>query len=79
MGFLAAANAMVDIYEYSPKEIKKGLVGTGNADKTQVDFMVKTLLPGVVMESNDMSDALAVAICHAHSLKSSLFNLKSMR
>ncbi|PPR08771.1 MAG: Crossover junction endodeoxyribonuclease RuvC [Proteobacteria bacterium] len=79
MGFLAAANAMVDIHEYSPKEIKKGLVGTGNADKTQVDFMVKTLLPGVVMESNDMSDALAVAICHAHSLKSSLFNLKSMR
>tara|TARA_Y100001960_G_C14754329_1_gene870367 strand:- start:928 stop:1425 length:498 start_codon:yes stop_codon:yes gene_type:complete len=79
MGFLAAANNMVAIHEYAPKEIKKALVGTGNADKTQVDFMVKTLLPGVVMESNDMSDALAVAICHSHSLKSSLFVHKNMR
>ena len=79
MGILAAAQQNTAIHEYSPKEIKKALVGTGNAEKTQVDFMVKTLLPGVVMESNDMSDALAVAICHAHSLKSSLFNLKNVR
>lgn len=79
MGMLAAAQNNITICEYSPKEVKKGLVGTGNADKGQVDFMVKTLLPGVVIESNDMSDALAVAICHAHSVKSSLFNLKNMR
>ncbi|HAG52728.1 MAG TPA: crossover junction endodeoxyribonuclease RuvC [Alphaproteobacteria bacterium] len=79
MGMLAAAQQMVDIHEYAPKEIKKALVGTGNAEKTQVDFMVKTLLPGVVMESNDMSDALAVAICHSHSLKSSLFGLKNIK
>jgi crossover junction endodeoxyribonuclease RuvC len=79
MGMLAAANNGVDIYEYSPKEIKKALVGTGNADKTQVDFMVKTLLPGIKIESNDMADALAVSICHSHSLKSSLFNLKNVK
>lgn len=77
MGFLAAANNTTEIHEYAPKEIKKALVGTGNAEKTQVDFMVKTLLPGVVMESNDMSDALAIAICHSHSLKSSLFKHKN--
>lgn len=79
MGILAAAKNNVEIFEYSPKEIKKALVGTGKAEKEQVSFMVNTLLPGVKMESKDMSDALAVAICHAHSLKSSLFSLKNMK
>ncbi|MCP4354117.1 MAG: crossover junction endodeoxyribonuclease RuvC [Proteobacteria bacterium] len=79
MGLLSAAKSNIDIFEYAPKEIKKALVGTGKAEKEQVSFMVKTLLPGVVMESKDMSDALAVAICHAHSVKSSLFTLKNMK
>lgn len=79
MGILIAAKNNIDIFEYSPKEIKKALVGTGKAEKEQVSFMVKTLLPGIKIDSKDMSDALAVAICHAHCLKSSLFRLKNMK
>lgn len=52
--------------EYSPPEVKLGVVGVGNADKKQVEFMVVKLL-GLEKppRPDDVSDALAVAICHA--------------
>ena len=66
---LAAAQAGVQISEYSPTEVKCAVVGYGRAEKEQVQHMV-TLLLGLdeVPSPLDVSDALAVAICHSHSL-----------
>jgi crossover junction endodeoxyribonuclease RuvC len=48
-------------------EVKRAVVGTGHAQKEQVADMVRRLLPGVKPQRADAADALAVAICHAHS------------
>jgi crossover junction endodeoxyribonuclease RuvC len=50
--------------------VKKAVVGTGGAEKTQVHAMVSRLLPGVKIAGPDAADALAVAITHAHHLAS---------
>lgn len=52
--------------EYSPKEIKKAVVGKGNAGKVQVQHMVQHLLGLNKLPQEDAADALAVALCHAH-------------
>lgn len=52
--------------EYAANLIKKSVVGSGHADKTQIQMMVKTLLPQADFKSADAADALAIAICHAH-------------
>lgn len=52
--------------EYAANLVKKSVVGTGHADKEQVQLMVKTLLPGASFKGADAADALAIAICHAH-------------
>ena len=67
---LAAAAAGLDVGEYAPRLVKKALVGTGAADKRQVHAMVQRLLPGARIAGADASDALAVAITHAHHLAS---------
>ena len=54
----------IDVTEYEPNKVKKAVVGVGKAEKTQVETMVKILLPGCNPKNNDSSDALAVAICH---------------
>jgi crossover junction endodeoxyribonuclease RuvC len=54
------------VFEYSPREIKLGVVGTGAAEKTQVQRMVVTLLGIEGKLGADAADALAVALCHAH-------------
>jgi crossover junction endodeoxyribonuclease RuvC len=64
---LAPARAGLLVAEYSAKEVKKSVVGTGGADKTQVAFMVRRLLPAAGEVSADAADALAVAILHAHA------------
>lgn len=56
----------VQVFEYSPREIKLAVVGSGNADKVQVQHMVKALLSLTVRVNADAADALAVALCHAH-------------
>ena len=63
---LAAAEAGLDVDEYSPLEIKGSVVGYGRATKQQVQMMTASLL-GLkeIIEPHDASDALAVAICHA--------------
>ena len=65
---VAAARAGVEVFEYSPLEIKSALVGYGRAEKQQVQEMVRVLL-GMknVPEPLDASDALAVAICHVNT------------
>lgn len=63
---LALSLAGLQVNEYSATMVKKSVVGKGHADKQQVAMMVKTLLPGSNAVKADASDALAVAICHAH-------------
>ena len=65
---MACADGGLPIGEYTPLQIKQALVGYGRADKKQVQFMVKTML-GLesVPKPDDTADALAAAICHAHS------------
>ena len=65
---VAAARAGIEIFEYSPLEIKSALVGYGRAEKKQVQEMVRLLLKlEIPPEPLDASDALAVAICHANT------------
>jgi crossover junction endodeoxyribonuclease RuvC len=52
--------------EYAANLVKKSVVGTGHADKTQIQTMVKLLLPSATFKGADAADALAIAICHAH-------------
>lgn len=70
VALLAAAQKGLDVYEYSPLEIKSAVVGYGRAEKTQVQTMVCLLLNLRETPSpDDASDALAIAICHAHRMK----------
>lgn len=64
---VAATNNGLVIAEYSARQIKQSVVGTGAADKTQVQHMVKTILKLPGTPQADAADALAVALCHAHS------------
>jgi crossover junction endodeoxyribonuclease RuvC len=66
---MAAINSGLDVFEYSPLEIKKAVVGYGRAEKQQVQKMVTIILNLRKTPPKDASDALAVAVCHAHSLK----------
>jgi crossover junction endodeoxyribonuclease RuvC len=66
VALLAAAQAGLEIAEYSPNHIKKSVVGAGHAGKDQVQFMVKRLLPACGVTQADAADALAAAITHAH-------------
>jgi crossover junction endodeoxyribonuclease RuvC len=63
---LAAARAGLPVAEYATRLVKKAIVGTGGADKAQVQAMLGVLLPGVKLAGADAADALAVAIAHAH-------------
>ena len=64
---IAPARAGLTVAEYAPTVIKKAVVGTGAAEKAQIAFMVRRLLPACGAASADCSDALAVAITHAHT------------
>ncbi len=67
VAMLAAERAGLDINEYSPRLVKQTVVGYGNAEKHQVQEMVRILLSLVkAPEPQDAADALAVAICHFH-------------
>lgn len=67
VAMLVAERAALEIHEYSPRLVKQTVVGHGNAEKFQVQQMVKTLLSlASIPEPHDAADALAVAICHFH-------------
>jgi crossover junction endodeoxyribonuclease RuvC len=67
VALLAAETAALEIGEYSPRSIKQTVAGYGNAEKRQVQEMVRILLSlKSVPEPHDAADALAVAICHFH-------------
>ncbi len=67
---LAPAQAGLPVAEYAATVVKKAVVGTGGADKTQVAFMIRRLLPAAGEVTADAADALAVAIAHAHGRRS---------
>ena len=70
VAMLAAVEAGLPVVEYTPAEIKRAVVGYGRAEKEQVQHMVKLLLGMAAPPSpHDAADALAVAICHVHSVK----------
>ncbi len=70
VAILALAEAEVPVSEYTPLEIKQAVVGYGNAEKHQVQHMVRALLNlDEIPRPDDAADALAVAICHLHSYR----------
>jgi crossover junction endodeoxyribonuclease RuvC len=69
VAMLAAVEAGLPVVEYTPAEVKRAVVGYGRAEKHQVQQMVKLILGlGTVPSPHDAADALAVAICHVHSM-----------
>lgn len=64
---LSAALKALPVYEYEPRRVKMSVCSNGLAEKEQVQRMVKTLLHLDEMPQNDAADALAMAICHAHT------------
>ena len=70
MAILAASRKKIPIFEYAPKKTKLAVVGQGTASKTQVQRMIQLLLQlPSLPKPEDAADALAVAICHAHTLQ----------
>jgi crossover junction endodeoxyribonuclease RuvC len=67
---VAASLRGIPVFEYSPTRIKQSVVGTGRAEKTQVQHMVRALLSLPAAPQADAADALAVALCHAHTRES---------
>jgi crossover junction endodeoxyribonuclease RuvC len=69
VSILAAVEQRVPTAEYTPREVKKAVVGNGAASKEQVQYMVKSMLRGPDARMMlDTSDAIAIAICHLHRL-----------
>lgn len=67
---LSAVNNGLSVYEYTPLQIKEAVVGYGRAEKVQIQKMVKMILNlDEIPKPDDVADAIAVAICHGHSLK----------
>jgi len=64
---VAAVDHRLPVYEYSAREVKQALVGKGSAEKEQVQYMVQLLLGLQGGMPLDESDALAIALCHAHN------------
>ncbi len=75
---LCAKNKGLDIYEYTPLQVKQAVVGYGRAEKSQVQEMVKVLLNlKEIPKPDDVADALAVAICHSSSINyKDMFRMK---
>lgn len=66
---LSAVNNDVEVVEYTPLQVKQAVIGYGRGSKSQVQFMVKELLHlKEIPKPDDTADALAIAICHAHSM-----------
>ncbi len=69
VAMVTGAKAGIEVFEYTPTQIKQAVVGYGQAEKTQVQFMVKTLLKLSGTPQADAADALACAICHGYTHK----------
>ncbi len=80
VSILAAVNYEIPTQEYSPREVKKAVVGNGAASKEQVQAMVQTLLGiRITPKFYDVTDALAVALCHFHRRSGNPSSQKKLR
>jgi crossover junction endodeoxyribonuclease RuvC len=66
VALLVPARAGLSVAEYAPNAVKKTVVGSGHAEKTQIRAMIGFLLPKAAPDTDDAADALAIAITHAH-------------
>ena len=67
---LAAAKYKLPVFEYSAKKVKQSITGNGNADKTQLQYMIKQIFKLKQLPSPlDASDALGIALCHLNQMK----------
>lgn len=67
---LVGSQLMIDTYEYTPLQVKQAVVGYGRAEKKQVQKMVQSILNiDKIAKLDDITDSMAIAICHAHSAK----------
>jgi crossover junction endodeoxyribonuclease RuvC len=66
VALMTPASMGLPVGEYAANLVKKSIVGTGHADKSQIQLMIRTLLPTAEFKGADAADALAIAICHAH-------------
>lgn len=66
IALMTPASLGLPVGEYAANLVKKSVVGSGHADKVQIQLMVKTLMPSAEFKGADAADALAIAICHAH-------------
>ncbi len=64
---MAGVTRGLPLYEYSPNQVKQSVTGRGHAHKEQIQHMIKMLLCLRELPASDAADALAVAICHAHT------------
>ena len=67
VAMVAANLRLLDVHEYTPTQIKQSVTGRGRATKEQVQHMIKVILSLTKTPPSDASDALAVALCHAHT------------
>jgi crossover junction endodeoxyribonuclease RuvC len=80
VSILAGVNFEVPVTEYSPREVKKAVVGNGAASKEQVKYMIKNLLRlKIAPQYFDATDALAVAVCHSHRITRPRAGFKSWK
>lgn len=77
---LSAVKNGIEIFEYTPLQVKQSVVGYGRAEKKQVQEMTRVILKlEKIPKPDDTADALAMAICHAHASGSIMGRLKNMR
>ena len=67
VALVAAVRAALPIFEYTPAQVKQAITGKGNADKGQIQHMVRLLLRLSAPPPEDAADALAIALCHGHT------------
>jgi len=73
----AGVNAQLDVGEYTPRAIKKAVVGNGSADKQQIQQMMKILLKLDFKPQSDEADGLAIAVCHANHMQMKTMGIAS--
>ena len=79
VAIVAGTQHQLPVSEYAAREVKQAVVGKGGADKAQVQHMVAHLLKLPGLPQADAADALAIAICHAHSTAASVVLARSAR
>ena len=78
VAMVACTSHQLPVYEYAARKVKQALVGSGVADKSQMQQMIKTMLRLSAVPKEDAADALSVAVCHAHT-RHTLIKLAGVR